>query len=213
MKYNATCRLVVPLKIPSVANYSNLMTSHGEIWLIRHGETEWSLSGAHTSRTDLPLTPEGERCARALGQSLGGQNFALILSSPMRRALDTAHLAGYTPEVTDDLREWDYGEYEGRTTLDIQTNAPGWSIWTGNPPGGETAAQVAARVDRVVARAAAVEGDAAVFGHAHTLRVLAARWLGMEPQGGRFFILSTGSVSVLGYERDARVIRGWNYIR
>jgi broad specificity phosphatase PhoE len=186
------------------------MTSRGELWLLRHGETEWSLSGRHTSRTDLPLTSEGERRAAAVGQSLRGQQFALVLSSPMRRALDTARLAGYAPEVTDDLREWDYGEYEGRTTPEIQKDAPGWSIWTGDPPGGETSAQVGERADRVIERAVAAGGDVALFGHGHMLRVLAARWLGLDARGGRFFALATGSVSVLSHERETRVIGEWN---
>ncbi|HWZ29803.1 MAG TPA: histidine phosphatase family protein [Bryobacteraceae bacterium] len=186
------------------------MTSKSEIWLIRHGETEWSLSGAHTSRTDLPLTPEGERRGRALGEVLHGKQFALVLSSPMRRALDTAWLAGLTAEISTDLCEWDYGAYEGRTTPDIQKEAPGWTIWTSTPPGGETAEQVAARADRVIERALQASGDVALFAHGHFLRVLGARWIGIEPQGGRYLALSTGSVSVLGWERETRVIRMWN---
>jgi probable phosphoglycerate mutase len=136
--------------------------------------------------------------------------FALVLASPMRRALDTARLAGFSPQITNDLCEWDYGEYEGRTTPDIQKDAPGWTIWTADPPGGETTAQVAARTDRVIARALECAGDTALFAHGHILRVLAARWLGMEPRGGRYFALSTGSISVLGWERDSRVITTWN---
>ena len=186
------------------------MKSRPELWLIRHGETEWSLSGAHTSRTDLPLTAEGERRAAALGEALRGRTFALVLSSPLRRALDTAHLAGFQPMAIDDLHEWDYGAYEGRTSADIQKSAPGWSIWTGTPPGGETAEQVAARADRVIARALEAAGDVALFGHGHMLRVLAARWLELEPQAGRFFALSTGTISVLGHEHDTRVIQVWN---
>lgn len=186
------------------------MTSRGELWLIRHGETEWSLAGDHTSYTDLPLTAEGERRAVALGEFLGRRPFALVLSSPLRRALDTCRLAGYAAEVTDDLREWNYGEYEGRTTPDIQKDDPEWTIWSRTPPGGETISQVSERADRVIARAAPVAGDVAIFGHGHMLRVLAARWLGLEPQAGRLFALSTGSISVLGYERDTRVIRVWN---
>jgi probable phosphoglycerate mutase len=186
------------------------MSSRNELWLIRHGETEWSLSGAHTSRTDLPLTAEGERRAAALAAALKGKQFALVLSSPMRRALDTAHLAGFDPRVTDDLREWDYGSYEGRTTPEIQNEAPGWTIWTTAPPGGETADQVARRADHVIACAAAAAGDVALFAHGHMLRVLAARWLGLEPQAGKYFALSTGSISVLGYERETRVVRLWN---
>jgi broad specificity phosphatase PhoE len=189
-------------------NYGNHMSF--ELWLIRHGETEWSLSGQHTSRTDLPLTPEGERCATQVGKFLRGKKFALELSSPMRRALDTARLAGYHPEIDQDLREWDYGSYEGRTTADIQRETPGWSIWTMTPAGGETAEQVAARADRVIARAASAGGDVAVFGHGHMLRVLGARWLGLEPQAGRYFALSTASVSILGNERETGVIRMWN---
>jgi broad specificity phosphatase PhoE len=188
----------------------NRMTSHGELWLVRHGETEWSKSGQHTSRTDLPLTPEGERKAAAAGALLRGHPFALVLSSPMQRARKTAKLAGFEPEVTADLCEWDYGEYEGRTSSDIQKEAPGWSIWTSTPPGGESAEQIARRADRVIERAVAAGSDVAIFGHGHMLRVLGARWLGLEPQAGRYFALSTGSLSVLGYEHDARVIRLWN---
>jgi probable phosphoglycerate mutase len=186
------------------------MSTRGELWLMRHGETEWSLSGAHTSRTDLPLTPDGERRAQTLKRLLAGRSFELVLSSPMRRAVDTAHLAGYEPELTDDLREWDYGEYEGLTTAQIQKTAPGWTIWEGTPPGGETIEQVSARADRVIARAASVQGDVAIFWHGHMLRVLTARWLGLEPRAGRFFGLSTGTLSTLGFERDTRVIQLWN---
>jgi broad specificity phosphatase PhoE len=191
-------------------NYENHMSSHHELWLIRHGETEWSLSGQHTSRTDLALTEEGDRRAARLRGALGDHAFALVLSSPLRRALTTAKIAGFTPETTDDLREWDYGDYEGRTSADIRKDAPGWTIWFGAVPHGETAEQVAARADRVIARAAACDGDVALFSPGHMLRVLTARWLGLEPSAGRFFELSTGTVSVLGYERDTRVIRTWN---
>ena len=186
------------------------MASNGELWLIRHGETEWSLSGAHTSRTDLRLTVRGEQRARDLKTLLKGQSFALVLSSPMRRALETAQFAGFSPEVTDDLREWDYGLYEGRTTPEIQKEAPDWTIWTGNPPGGETIKQVSDRADSVIARASSVGGNVALFGHGHALRVLAARWLRLDPDGGRFFALSTGSISVLSHERETPVIRIWN---
>lgn len=181
-----------------------------QMWLIRHGETEWSLSGQHTSRTDLPLLPEGEHRARALREPLAGKKFALVLSSPMRRALETASLAGFAPQVSDDLREWQYGDYEGLTTAQIHQTDPAWTIWTSTPPGGETAEQVAARADRLIARAAAAEGDVAFFGHGHMLRVLAARWLGLEAAGGKYFALSTGSVSVLGFEHGNRVIQTWN---
>jgi probable phosphoglycerate mutase len=184
--------------------------SRGELWLIRHGETEWSASGRHTSSTDLALTAEGERKAAVVGRLLAGKEFALVLASPLRRALETCRLAGYSPQVTPDLCEWGYGAYEGLTTAEIQIQNPGWTIWTGTPPEGESADVVGARADRVIARATAASGDVALFGHGHMLRVLAARWLGLEPTGGRLLALSTGSVSVLGYERESRVVQGWN---
>jgi broad specificity phosphatase PhoE len=182
----------------------------GEIWLVRHGETEWSRSGQHTSRTDLPLTPEGVRQAEHLKRMLVGHSFALVLSSPMKRAIETCRLVGLTPELSDDLREWDYGDYEGLTSPEIQKSAPGWTIFTGSVPNGETVEQVGTRADRVISRALAAEGDVALFGHGHLLRVLAARWVGIEPSGGRLLALSTASLSVLGHERETRVIRLWN---
>lgn len=185
-----------------------------EIWLVRHGETEWSRSGQHTSRTDLTLTLEGERQAEHLKRMLVGHSFALVLSSPMKRALETCRLVGLTQGVTfetsDDLREWDYGDYEGLTTTEIQKSAPGWTIFTGSVPNGETVEQVGTRADRVISFALAAEGDVALFGHGHLLRVLAARWVGIEPSEGRLLALSTASLSVLGYERETRVIRLWN---
>jgi len=184
--------------------------SRGELWLIRHGETEWSASGRHTSSTDLALTAKGERKAAAVGRLLAGKTFALVLASPLRRALETCRLAGYNPEVTPDLCEWGYGAYEGLTTAEIQIQNPGWTIWTGTPPEGESADVVGARADRVIAKATATGGDVALFGHGHMLRVLAARWLGLEPTGGRLLALATGSVSVLGYERETRVVQSWN---
>lgn len=181
-----------------------------EIWLVRHGETEWSRSGQHTSRTDLPLTPAGEQQAEHLKGMLAGHPFALVLSSPMKRAVETCRLVGLTPEISGDLREWDYGDYEGLTTPAIQKSAPGWTIFTGTVPNGETAEQVAARADRVIDRATASKGDAALFGHGHLLRILAARWIGLNPTAGRLLALSTASLSVLAHERDTRVIRLWN---
>ena len=183
-----------------------------EIWLMRHGETEWSRSGQHTSRTDLPLTPMGEDRARRLGKLLEGRKFALVLSSPMRRALDTCRLAGFNPQVSEDMREWDYGEYEGLTTAQIRQTAPGWAIWTAPPKGGETIEQVSARADRVLARALEAQGDVALFGHGHMLRVFAARWIGAAPDCGRALALATGSASVLGWEHDWRVIRLWSQV-
>src|SRR5579883_2509694 len=189
------------------------MSSKPELSLIRHGETAWSLSGAHTSRTDLALTEEGERRAKELGEQLHGKPFALVLSSPMRRAINTAHLAGFDPQITDDLKEWDYGDYEGRTTPEIQKEAPGWTIWTQTPKGGETAEQVALRADRVIERCLAADGNAALFAHGHLLRVLAARWLRLGPEAGRYLALTTGTISILGWERDTRVMRVWNSAR
>jgi probable phosphoglycerate mutase len=180
------------------------------LWLIRHGETAWSLSGQHTSSTDLPLTADGERKAAGVGKMLRGKKFAVVFVSPMQRARETCRLAGYADGaiVTDDLREWTYGAYEGLTTAEIQKSAPGWTIWTAPPPGGETISQVAERTRRLIA--SAPDGDVAIFGHGHLLRVLTASWLEVEPQMGRCFALSTGSVSVLGYERETRVIQMWN---
>ena len=182
----------------------------GELYLIRHGETEWSRDLRHTSRTDVRLTVEGEQHARALGALLAGRKFALVLASPMQRAIETCRLSGYEPVTDDDLREWDYGSYEGKTTAEIQKDRPGWTIWNGTPPEGETAAQVSSRADRVLARALACGGDAALFGHGHMSRVIAARWLGLEADCGRLLALSTGSLSVLGWERETRVIQRWN---
>jgi len=181
-----------------------------EIWLVRHGETEWSRSGQHTSRTDLLLTADGERQAEGLRRMLAGHEFALVLSSPMKRAIETSRLVGLTPQISEDLREWDYGDYEGLTTAEIQKRVPGWTVWTGPAPNGETVEHVAARAEQVISRAQAAGGDVALFGHGHLLRVLAARWIGLEPSGGRLLALSTASLSVLGHERETRVIRLWN---
>ena len=183
-----------------------------QIWLVRHGETEWSLAGRHTGRTDLPLTAAGGRQADALGRHLAGRPFALVLTSPLVRARETCRLAGYgeAAEVTDDLMEWDYGIYEGRTTADIRQTEPGWSIWTSPVSGGESVEQVGARARRVIDRAAAAAGDVALFAHAHILRILAACWLGLPPEAGRLFALGTASMSLLGHERETRVIRAWN---
>jgi probable phosphoglycerate mutase len=180
------------------------------LWIVRHGETAWSRTGQHTGRTDLPLTDVGREQALALGRRLAGHQFALILASPLARAADTARLAGLEAEPCDDLVEWDYGAYEGRTTAEIQRDDPGWTIWQGTVPGGETAEQVAARVDRVIARCRAADGDALVIAHGHVLRVLAARWLGLPPRDGRLFALSTATLSVLGEEHGSPVMVTWN---
>lgn len=183
-----------------------------EIVLVRHGETEWSLSGQHTGRTDIPLTEHGRSQAQLLSEQLGDRQFALVLTSPLVRAVETCRLAGLAARALErpELMEWDYGAYEGRTTVDIRRERPGWTIWADGVPDGETAADVAARVDRVLDELRAVKGDAAVVGHGHLLRVLAARWLGLPPEAGRFFALDTASISVLGHERETPVLRGWN---
>jgi probable phosphoglycerate mutase len=182
------------------------------LWLIRHGETVWSRTGQHTGRTDIALTPTGERQAALLGKRLAGNDFALVLTSPMQRARETCRLAGLGASARDDpdLLEWDYGAYEGRTTADIRAELPGWTIWDGPVRGGESADQVGARGDRVIARCAHVDGDIALFAHGHVLRILAARWLGLAATAGRLLALDTASASILGYEHDQRVIRCWN---
>jgi len=182
-----------------------------ELWLIRHGETEWSRSGAHTGLSDIPLTAAGRDEAAALGRYLGLRQFALVLVSPLERARETCRLAGQDNALIDpDLREWDYGDYEGRTTPQIQAERPAWSLWTDGVPRGETAVQVAERAERAIARALPAAGDVALFAHGHILRVLAARWLGLPPQDGSLFALGTAAVSTLGYERQTRVITRWN---
>ena len=199
-------------------NSSNILdTKHKvikpvQLWLVRHGETEWSATGQHTGRTDLPLTLEGKLHARQIGGFLNGRGFALVLTSPLQRARETCRLAGYGESAIIDanLREWDYGEYEGRTTPEIRIQHPGWFLWRDGVIGGERIEQVAARAQMAIDRAAASSGDTLLFAHGHILRVLAACWLGLPPMAGRLFALDTASVSVLGYERDTRVITQWN---
>jgi probable phosphoglycerate mutase len=183
-----------------------------EIWLIRHGETEWSRTGAHTGRKDLPLTDVGRENAAAVGRWLAGRRFALVLVSPLARARETCRLAGYgaVAQVDPNLSEWDYGDYEGRTTAEIRQGRPGWWLWRDGPLGGETVGEVGARAEAVLARVGEPEGGVALFAHAHFLRILTARWLGLAPDCGRLFALATASVSVLGYERETRVIAKWN---
>jgi probable phosphoglycerate mutase len=181
-------------------------------WLIRHGETEWARDGRHTGRTDVPLTELGRSQAVAAGRKVAGQAFAEVFSSPLSRALETCRIAGYSDraEILDDLREWDYGDDEGRTTPEIGTERPGWSIWGEGPRNGETVDEVGLRADRVIARIRAAEGDVLCFAHGHVLRILAARWLELPAVDGRLFALSTATVSVLGSEREAPVIQRWN---
>jgi broad specificity phosphatase PhoE len=182
-----------------------------EVWLVRHGETEWSRDGRHTSTTDLPLTDDGRRVAESLRDRLRQQTFALVLTSPRERARDTARLAGHAgAQVDEDLAEWDYGELEGLTTPEIRETDPGWSIWAGAVPGGESAAEVTERLDRVVARCRSVDGRTLLFGHGHALRALAARWLELPVAEGRHLRLDTATVSVLGWERDTPVVLRWN---
>jgi broad specificity phosphatase PhoE len=185
------------------------------LFLVRHGETEWSRSGRHTSITDLPLTENGQQLARALRGHLSPQDFQLILSSPRRRARQTAELAGfvgeYEPEIDNNLSEWFYGDYEGKTSKEIWETVPGWTIWNGQVPGGETAAQVSSRLDRVVARVRESGVDQAIcFGHGHALRALTMRWLGFDLSLGVHFPLDTGTVSVLGEDRGKSALERWN---
>ncbi|MEY2461055.1 MAG: hypothetical protein QOG30_2885 [Acidimicrobiaceae bacterium] len=181
------------------------------LFAVRHGETEWSLSGQHTGRTDVPLTDAGRERAKQVGAFLAGRTFALVLTSPFSRARETATLAGFPDAIVDDdLREWDYGDYEGRKTLDIRKKRPGWFLWDDGVPNGETIEQVASRADRVIERAREVDGDVLVFAHGHVLRVLAARWIDQPPAFGRHLILSPATLSVLSYEREAPALETWN---
>jgi len=186
----------------------------GELWLVRHGETEWARLGRHTGRTDVPLTDLGRKQAQALGRRLAGHAFGLVLTSPLSRARESALLAGFgdVAVADSDLMEWDYGSLEGRQTAEIRASHPGWTIWQGPWPGGETIDHVAARADRIVAKArsAGSDSDALVFAHGHLLRVVAARWLGLPPRSGGLFALGTGTLSVLGWEHGAPVVQTWN---
>ena len=195
-----------------------------ELWLIRHGETEWSASGKHTSRTDVALTEKGRERALELRSFLAETEFCAVFRSPMGRARETCELAGFGDRavVDDDLCEWNYGVYEGRTTSEIQKDIPGWSVWKDCIVGGESLEQVGQRADRMIAKSLEAVNpgsqqrgpgqpcNVALFGHAHMLRILAARWIGFPPTGGALLALSTGSVSVLGWERETRVVQLWN---
>jgi broad specificity phosphatase PhoE len=185
-----------------------------DLWLIRHGETAWTVSGRHTGRTDVALTPRGERQAELLKGRLAGRAFAAVLTSPLRRARDTCRIAGYAPVAVpeDNLLEWDYGSYEGRTTDEIRRERPGWTLWRDGVPNGETAAEIGTRADRAIAQALSAGGDVALFAHGHFLRVLAARWVGLPATAGGSLALDTTSVSVLGHDREERVIRHWNEV-
>lgn len=191
-----------------------MSTSLPQVFLARHGETAWSLSGQHTGNTDLPLTPRGEENARRLGVRLHGQTFARVWTSPLQRAKRTCDLAGFgaVAEIDPDLVEWNYGDYEGLTSAQILAKRPNWQLFRDGCPGGETPVQVAARADRVVGRVRAVAGAVLLFSSGHFLRMLGTRWLGLAPQDGRCFLLGTASLSILGYEHNAQepVIRLWN---
>ena len=183
----------------------------GELWLVRHGETEWSRDGRHTSTTDVPLTDAGVAVATTLAERLADEPFGLVLTSPRQRARRTAELAGFADaHVEPDLVEWDYGDYEGLSTEEIRRTVPGWSVWSHGCPGGESAEQVGRRLDRVVAEARAYGGRVLVFGHGHALRVLTARWLGQPAEDGRSYRLDTATVGALGYERESPVLLRWN---
>jgi len=183
-----------------------------EVVLVRHGETEWSRAGKHTGRTDVPLTDLGRDQARAVGEALRGRDFALVLTSPLERAAETCRLAGFgdRAEKRDELMEWDYGAFEGQTTPEIREQHPGWLVWDGVLPGGETLDAVAARADRVIAEIRSAPGDVLLFAHGHVLRVLGARWLGLEPGAGRLLALDPATLSALGYEHETAVLRLWN---
>lgn len=191
------------------------MSGHASLWLVRHGETEWSASGKHTGRTDVPLNAKGIRRAAALSAELGERSFAAVLTSPLSRARETCRIAGLgdRASVDPDLMEWDYGVYEGKTTSEIRRReGSDWSIWSSAVNGGEDVRDVEARALRVIERVSAARGDVVLFSHGHFLRILAATWLGLPAESGRLFGLDTGALSILGYEREARVIRLWNYV-
>ena len=187
-------------------------TGRPHLFVIRHGATEWSKNGRHTGITDLPLLPEGEDQARATAKLVAGHEFSLVLTSPLQRARHTCELVGLgeQAEIDDDLRELDYGSYEGITTAKIRETVPDWTVWTHSCPGGETLEQAAVRVDRVIDRARSASGDVAVFAHGHILRILTARWCDLDPIEGRRFVLHTATLSELGWERDDPAVILWN---
>ena len=190
----------------------SVSANHPLLYVVRHGATEWSRSGQHTGRTDIPLLPEGELQARETGKLLSDIDFSLILCSPLERAQRTCELAGLRADAVleDDLYEWDYGDYEGLTTAKIRETEPGWTIWNGPCPNGETIEQVSDRADRVIARVRAQSGNAIVFAHGHILRVLTARWCELAPVEGQRFVLDPATLSLLGWERETPAVLRWN---
>ena len=188
------------------------MPGAGEVWIVRHGETEWTVSKKHTGRTDIPLTPAGEAEARALAAVLDQHEFALVLTSPLQRARRTAELAGFGDAKVDErLRELDYGDYEGRTTVEIRGERPDWFLWRDGTPGGESMEEVGRRADSVIAEIAGLDGDVLLFGHGHFSRVLGARLLGLPPSEGSLLMLSPASISVIGSEHGQRAVKAWNW--
>ena len=183
-----------------------------KVYLVRHGETEWSLSGQHTGVTDIPLTENGRAAARLLQPVLAEESFALVLTSPLHRARETCELAGFgsRAHIETDLMEWNYGEYEGLTPQRIHAKRPDWMIFRDGCPGGESPEQIGARVDRVIAKAHAIEGNVALFAHGHVFRVLAARWIGLSSRAGQHFLLNTATLNILGYYRDTPALKIWN---
>ena len=185
-----------------------------QVFLIRHGETEWSVSGQHTGATDIPLTDNGRRVARLLEPVLAKESFVKVWTSPLQRARETCELAGLgaRAEVDRDLTEWNYGDYEGLTPKQIHAKAPGWMIFTDGCPGGESPKQIGERVDRVIAKIRTVDGHVALFAHGHVFRVFVARWLGLPAEAGRFFMLDTATLNILGYYRDIPAVKRWNAV-
>jgi broad specificity phosphatase PhoE len=204
----------MPAAIPSLPDSSPAEAGSvpPRLVVVRHGATAWSRSGRHTGRTDVPLLDEGRIEAEEIGRRLAGHEFALVLTSPLARARQTCALAGFGGQARecDDLREWDYGQYEGKTTEEIRAERPQWSLWRDGAPGGETAQHVAGRADRVIEMVRAGPGDVLAFAHAHLLRVVGARWVGLPARGGAYFTLDPATISVLGWERDTAVVNRWN---
>ena len=207
------------LAVGHTAGVSNLEVSgiaepavaQHEVWLVRHGATEWSKSGRHTSTTDLPLLPEGEAAAHEIPARIAGQSFAKVLTSPLQRARRTAELAGFPDAIIDDrLVEWSYGDYEGLTSTQIRRGDPGWNLWTHPVPNGESAERLAGRLDRIIEDLRRLDGPALIFGHGHCLRALAVRWLGLDVALGKYLVLGTSTLSVLGWDKSYPVIERWN---